>query len=81
VLTATVTITGGLEGDTQPIDNAAYLPGGSRLLVSASGSVYVMPSSPAAIAGSLCGYTGASITRAQWQQYAPYSPYQNPCAP
>jgi WD40 repeat protein len=78
-LTAAVTITGGLEGNTQPIDNAAYLPAGSMLLVSANDSVYVMPSSPAAIAGSLCGYTGASVTRAQWQQYAPYIPYQNPC--
>jgi hypothetical protein len=34
---------------------------------------------PAGIADSLCGYTGASVTRAQWQEYAPHIPYQNPC--
>jgi WD40 repeat protein len=78
VLTATVTIAVPA-GQAQQIDDVKYLPGGSKLLVSATGSVYVLDSNPSAIADSLCGYTGASVTRAQWQQYAPYIPYQNPC--
>lgn len=77
-LTAAVTIPGSA-GTTQNVDAVLYLPDGSKLLVSAGDSVYVIDTSPAAIAGSLCSYTGASITRAQWQEFAPRVPYQNPC--
>jgi WD40 repeat protein len=77
-LTATVTIAGP-DGQAQQFNDVRYLPNGSKLLVSATSSVYVLDASPTAIAGSLCGYTGASVTRAQWQQYAPHIPYQNPC--
>jgi WD40 repeat protein len=77
-LTATVTIAGP-DGQAQQFNDVRYLPNGSKLLVSATSSVYVLDSSPAAIADSLCGYTGASVTGAQWEQYAPYIGYQNPC--
>lgn len=77
-LTAAVTIPGPA-GTTQNADDVLYLPDGSKLLVSAGDSVYVIDTSPAAIAGSLCSYTGASVTRAQWQEFAPGVPYQNPC--
>jgi WD40 repeat protein len=78
VLTAAVTIAG-QGGTNQTVGDVMFAPDGSKLLVATDESLYVMDTSPAGVANSLCAYTGASVTRAQWQEYAPHVPYQNPC--
>lgn len=78
-LTATVTIGGGTGVTNDNVDDANYVSDGSELLLSTPEGVFAVNPSPAAIAASLCSYVGASVTRAQWQQYAPAIPYQNPC--
>jgi hypothetical protein len=61
------------------LGGAAFTSSGRTLAVSANFSVVFFDTDPAAVASRLCSVTGAAITRAQWQLYAPGTPYQNPC--
>jgi hypothetical protein len=63
----------------QVLGGAEFTSSGRTLAVSANFSVVFLGTDPAAIASRLCSITGAAITRAQWQLYAPGIPYQNPC--
>jgi hypothetical protein len=42
-------------------------------------SVSIYDSDPADLTSQLCAYTGSTITAAQWAEYAPGIPYQDPC--
>jgi len=53
-------------------------PGGPLAVVGING-ITLYDVDPAKLADRLCSYTGAAITPAQWQKYAPGIPYQKPC--
>lgn len=61
------------------VGSVAFSPSGSTLVVFADSSAYLYDASPAELARRLCSYTGGSITAAQWHQYAPGVPPQDPC--
>jgi WD40 repeat protein len=61
------------------LGGAEFASSGGTLAVSANYSVVFLDTNPAAVASQLCAVTGAAITRAQWQLYAPGVLYQNPC--
>jgi WD40 repeat protein len=61
------------------LGGAEFTSSGRTLAVSANYSVVFLNTDPAAVASRLCSVTGAAITRAQWQLYAPGIPYQDPC--
>jgi WD40 repeat protein len=60
------------------IEDAAFTPTGTTLAIANGDSVILYDTDPAHLASQLCTYTGG-ITAAQWTQYAPGIPYQNPC--
>jgi len=61
------------------LGGAEFASSGRTLAVSANYSVVFLDTNPAAVASRLCAVTGAAITHAQWQLYAPGIPYQDPC--
>jgi len=61
------------------LGGAEFASSGGTLAVSANYSVVFLDTDPAAVASRLCAVTGAAITHAQWQLYAPGIPYQDPC--
>ena len=61
------------------LGGAEFTSSGGTLAVSANYSVVFLDTDPAAVADRLCSVTGAAITPAQWQLYAPGIPYQDPC--
>jgi WD40 repeat protein/DNA-binding SARP family transcriptional activator len=65
------------------VSSLAFAQPGHTLALDVSNSnsnaVYLLDTDPAAAASQLCGFTGETITRAQWAQYAPGVPYQPPC--
>jgi WD40 repeat protein len=61
------------------LGGAEFASSGGTLAVSANYSVVFLDTDPAAAARRLCSVTGAAITRAQWQLYAPGISYQEPC--
>lgn len=60
------------------VESAAFTPTGGTLAIADEDSVILYDTDPAHLASELCTYTGG-ITTAQWTQYAPGIPYQNPC--
>jgi WD40 repeat protein len=65
--------------DNGVVFSAAFMPSDRTLAVSVNWSIVFLSTDPAAVASRLCSVTGAAITRAQWQLYAPGIPYQEPC--
>jgi WD40 repeat protein len=61
------------------VESAAFTPAGGTLAIAIENSVILYDTHPADLASQLCTYTGGTITAAQWTQYAPGIPYQNPC--
>ena len=67
------------------VDSLAFAQRGHTLAFHVNSSnfganaVYLLDTDPAAAASQLCVFTGETITRAQWAQYAPGVPYQPPC--
>jgi WD40 repeat protein len=66
-------------GQSIDIETAIFSSSGSALIVFADRSAYLYDANPAELAKRLCSYTGGSITTAQWHQYAPGVPPQDPC--
>lgn len=64
--------------DTYSGGAVTFSPTGAILAVPGN-SLYLYDADPTQLADRLCSYTGGTITIAQWQQYAPGLPYQNPC--
>jgi WD40 repeat protein len=60
------------------VESAAFTPTGGTLAIADEDSLILYDTDPADLASELCTYTGG-ITTAQWTQYAPGIPYQNPC--
>jgi WD40 repeat protein len=66
---------GGLSSVTAP-----GTPEGSRILVNdASSGNDLVTIDPSAIISRVCAQVGDPITKAQWQQYLPGTPYRPPC--
>lgn len=61
------------------VQSAAFTPASSTLAIANENSVILYDTDPAHLVSELCTYTGGTITAAQWTQYAPGIPYQNPC--
>jgi len=61
------------------IESAAFMPTGGTLAIANEDSVILYDTDPADLVSELCTYAGDTITAAQWTQYAPGIPYQNPC--
>lgn len=60
------------------VTSAAFTRPGATLAVAADTFV-ALYADPAITVTRLCTYTGSTITTAQWAQFAPGIPYQNPC--
>jgi WD40 repeat protein len=65
--------------DGSDLTSAAFTPTGTMLAVSDGTDVSFFDTDPADLANRLCSYTGGTISQAQWSQFAPGIPYQNPC--
>jgi formylmethanofuran:tetrahydromethanopterin formyltransferase len=62
------------------VNSAAFTATGAILAIADSdGVVALFDTSQAETAERVCSYTGDTITAAQWAQFAPGIPYQNPC--
>ena len=59
--------------------SAAFTASGTMLAVAGDTGTALFDTDPAQVAARLCLYTGGTITAAQWAQFAPGIPYQNPC--
>jgi WD40 repeat protein len=66
---------GGLSGVTA----SGTLEGGRVLVNDASTGNDLVAIDPSALISRVCAQVGDPITRAQWQQYLPGTPYQPPC--
>jgi WD40 repeat protein len=66
--------------DGSDVKSAAFAPTGTTLAVSSGTDVSFFDTNPADLANRLCSYTGGTISAAEWSQYAPGIPYQNPCS-
>jgi hypothetical protein len=71
------TITPPVQAKTQL--SAAFASAGEAFAIATDKSVMMYDTDPGKLAGTLCSYVGGPITEAQWQQYAPGIPPQNPC--
>jgi WD40 repeat protein len=67
--------------DGSNVASAAFTQSGAMLAVAGDTSIALFNTDPAETADRLCSYTGGTITTAQWTQFAPGIPYQNPCPP
>lgn len=69
------------EGINTPgmVISAGFTASGGSLAVVDLDGIELYDTDPAKLADRLCSYTGAAITPAQWQKYAPGIPYQKPC--
>ena len=66
--------------DSSDVNSAAFTATGAILAIADSdGVVALFDTSQAETAERVCSYTGDTITAAQWAQFAPGIPYQNPC--
>ena len=61
------------------VTSAAFTASGIMLAVAGDTGTALFDTDPTQIADRLCSYTGGTITAAQWAQFAPGIPYQNPC--
>ena len=63
----------------EAVNGLAFTGRGDKLGISTDITTSLVDSDPAELAARLCGYAGVPMSLAQWQQYAPDVPYQQPC--
>jgi WD40 repeat protein len=73
-------------GDTRSVESVAFTPDGQQLVSGSSDHrvrVWLAAVKPPASFGRLrnevCSFLGAGLSRAEWDQYAPDTPYQQTC--